>query len=101
MNMKIIIVCVLLMINIFGYLLMYIDKQRSIKGKYRIKEKTLWNVTFCFGAIGTTLGMRMFRHKTKHSSFKYGFPILAVIQIVIIGYLLLKVDIDFYLGQIV
>ncbi|MCY8659783.1 DUF1294 domain-containing protein, partial [Bacillus spizizenii] len=31
------------------------------------------------------LGMQTFRHKTKHTSFKYGVPLLLVIEAILIG----------------
>ena len=78
----------LLIINLFGYSLMGIDKSRAKKNQYRISERTLWLVALFGGAIGTTVGMERFRHKTKHLSFKLGFPVLAVIQIVVFTLLL-------------
>ena len=59
------------------------DKKRARKHQYRISERTLWLVAFFGGAIGTTAGMQVYRHKTKHTSFKFGFPILAIIEFII------------------
>jgi uncharacterized membrane protein YsdA (DUF1294 family) len=47
-------------------------------------------VTALFGALGGTLGMRLFRHKTKHWYFKYGFPLLLVVQIALLALVLPK-----------
>ncbi len=69
-----------LSMNLVGLSLMGVDKKRAIKHGWRIKEKTLWLVALCGGAIGATAGMHLFQHKTKHLSFKIGFPILAVIE---------------------
>lgn len=69
---------------------MYDDKEKAKSGQYRIKESTLWKVTLFGGAVGSTIGMKLFRHKTKHASFKFGYPILAVIQVSIILYLLIN-----------
>ncbi|WP_036121634.1 DUF1294 domain-containing protein, partial [Lysinibacillus sphaericus] len=33
---------------------------------------------------GGVLGMYLFRHKTRHNRFAFGFPLLAAIQIFII-----------------
>ena len=66
------------------------DKQRAKKHQFRIPEKTLWLVALFGGAVGTTLGMQMFRHKTKHFSFKIGFPLLAIIDIAVMIYFLKK-----------
>lgn len=45
------------------------DKSKAVKGKWRIKEATLLSFGFFGGAIGALLGMKLFRHKTKHWYF--------------------------------
>lgn len=70
---------------------MYIDKNKAKKRKRRIPEKTLFAIACIGGSVGGILGMHMFRHKTKHLNFKYGFPIILIIQIVIVyAFVLLK-----------
>ena len=64
------------------------DKQRARHHQYRIKENTLWMVAIFGGAVGTTLGMNIFRHKTKHSTFKIGFPLLAILDGILYLYLI-------------
>ncbi|WP_431027484.1 DUF1294 domain-containing protein [Lysinibacillus sp. LZ02] len=64
--------------------LMYNDKQKAIKNEWRIAEKTLFTIAIFGGAIGGVLGMYLFRHKTKHNNFAFGFPLLAAIHIFII-----------------
>jgi len=73
----------LIVINLIGYFIMYADKQRAIQRKYRIPEKNLWVIALIGGAVGTTLGMNRFRHKTKHAAFRIGFPILAMLQVIL------------------
>ncbi|MGP7816735.1 DUF1294 domain-containing protein [Niallia sp. 01092] len=75
-------------INIVGYFLMKVDKKRATKHQYRISEKTLWSIAFLFGSIGLTVGMNTFRHKTKHTNFKVGLPLLSLLEIGIIAYIL-------------
>ena len=60
---------------------MYVDKQRAIKKEWRIAEKTLFVLAIFGGAIGGVLGMYLFRHKTKHNSFAFGFTLIAAVQI--------------------
>jgi uncharacterized membrane protein YsdA (DUF1294 family) len=72
--------------NIVGIFIMGVDKKRAKKHEYRISERTLWFVSILGGAVGTTIGMQLFRHKTKHLSFKIGFPLLAVGEIIIFLY---------------
>jgi uncharacterized membrane protein YsdA (DUF1294 family) len=76
----------LVFINILGYLLMMIDKKRAIKHQYRISERTLWTIAFLFGALGLFIGMKNFRHKTKHGTFKYGLPFLSILEMGIVLY---------------
>lgn len=65
---------------------MGIDKKRAQNGGWRISEKALFSLALLGGAIGGCLGMRKFRHKTKHWYFKYGFPLIAIVQIAILLY---------------
>ena len=67
-------------INLIGFLAMYIDKQKAKKGRWRIPEKTLFTITLLGGGIGTNLGMKMFRHKTKKGRFMLGFPTILVVE---------------------
>ena len=64
--------------------LMYNDKQKAIKREWRIAEKTLFVVAILGGACGGVLGMYFFRHKTKHNTFAFGFPLLAAIQVFLV-----------------
>ncbi|WP_042474780.1 DUF1294 domain-containing protein [Bacillus ndiopicus] len=61
-------------------ILMYSDKSRAVNKKWRIAEKTLFIVAIFGGAIGGVLGMYLFRHKTRHNLFAFGFPLLAAVQ---------------------
>ncbi|WHY84949.1 DUF1294 domain-containing protein [Neobacillus novalis] len=78
-----IVVTAFLVMNIVGLIIMGEDKKRAKKHEYRIRERTLWLVALFGGAIGTTAGMQLYRHKTKHLSFKIGFPFLAGIELIL------------------
>ncbi len=80
----IILVLYYLIINIIGFAVMGIDKRKAIKGAYRIPESTLFCVALLGGALGTTLGMRRFRHKTKHWYFVVGMPLIFFAQLALI-----------------
>ena len=73
----------LVVINLIGFVIMFIDKKRAIKKKYRIPEKNLFLVALIGGSLWTTLGMEMFRHKTRHWYFKWGMPLLLIIQLIL------------------
>ena len=80
----------LLLINLIGFFAMFLDKQKAKKGKWRIPEKTLFLFAFLGGSLGTTLGMNTFRHKTKHWYFKFGMPLILILQIAGAIYLVFK-----------
>lgn len=64
-----------------GFLSMYIDKKRAREHRWRIPEKTLFLIAVLGGSIGSNLGMRVCRHKTKHWYFVVGMPMILVLQI--------------------
>lgn len=76
---------IIAIMNIAAFALMGHDKRCARQGKWRVPEKTLFLVTACFGGLGGVLGMRVFHHKTQHWYFKVFFPVLLVLQIVVIG----------------
>ena len=45
------------------------DKSKARRGAWRIPEKVLLGLSFFGGAVGGTLGMLAFRHKTRHWYF--------------------------------
>ena len=63
------------------FFVMGADKRRAKGEKRRVPEKTLFLLAALGGALGGTLGMYTFRHKTKHWYFAWGFPLLALAQI--------------------
>ena len=71
-----------IIINLFGFFIMWLDKQKAKKGAWRIPEKTLFIVTALGGGIGTTAGMYAFRHKTQKLGFVIGFPLITILEIV-------------------
>ena len=70
----------LVIINLVGIFVMWSDKRKAKKGAWRTKESTLFLVALLGGALGTTIGMYWFRHKTKHWYFKYGFPAILILE---------------------
>ena len=74
--------------NFFVFLLMGIDKRKAIKGSWRISEKALLLSAFLFGGVGAFLGMKTFRHKTKHWYFRLFLPLFAVFQVAVVCYFL-------------
>ncbi len=77
----------LLIINLIGFLMMWSDKRKAKKGKWRIPEQTLFIVTALGGGVGTIAGMYTFRHKTQKLKFTIGLPALVILEIVAIIYI--------------
>ena len=73
-------------INLFGFLIMWLDKRKARKGKWRIPEKTLFIITALGGGIGTIAGMYAFRHKTQKIAFVIGFPFITILEILLAVY---------------
>ncbi len=84
------IIIYLICVNIIGFLIMFIDKRKAKKGKWRIPEKTLFIISLIGGSLGTLLGMYIFRHKTSKLKFALGFPTILVIHIILIVYYIIK-----------
>lgn len=81
----------LLCANIVAFAMMGIDKRKAKKDAYRIPEKSLFLAVIAGGGIGGVLGMKVFHHKTKHWYFKYGFPIICVLEYIIFIMLIFKI----------
>ena len=84
-SITIIVTGALLALNLISFFLMGHDKQCARKNRRRVPEKTLFLSAILFGALGGTLGMYVFRHKTKHWYFKVFFPLLVFLQAGILG----------------
>ena len=84
MNIVIFVILIyLVVINLFGFMLMGIDKHKARKQAWRIPESTLFSVAIIGGGIGSLLGMYTFRHKTQHKTFVIGMPVIVAIHIFI------------------
>ena len=77
-------------INLFGFFIMWLDKRKAKKGAWRIPEKTLFIITAIGGGIGTTVGMYAFRHKTQKIQFVIGFPFITILEIITIIWFFIK-----------
>lgn len=79
----------LIIINLLGFLIMFIDKRKAEKGSWRIPEKTLFLFTWLGGGIGTIAGMYTFRHKTQKKKFTIGMPIILTLEIIFLIYMII------------
>lgn len=70
----------MVIINVIGFIMMGADKKKAIRGAWRIPEASLFGAALLGGALGCTLGMWHFRHKTRHWYFKYGMPLIFLAE---------------------
>lgn len=80
----------LVIINLIGFLAMWIDKVKAKRGSWRIPENTLFAITFLGGGFGTIAGMYKFRHKTKKLRFTICFPVILLTEIFLVIYAIVK-----------
>ena len=68
-------------VNLVAFAVYGIDKYSAKKGMRRVPEKTLFALALVGGSLGAFLGMRTFRHKTRHWYFVWGIPAIMLAQI--------------------
>ena len=77
-----------IIINLTGFIIMGVDKKRAIRGAWRISEASLFCTAFLGGALGCTIGMHFFHHKTRHWYFRLGLPAIFVLQLLLLLFFL-------------
>jgi len=80
----------LLTLNILAFIVYGIDKHKAKKGKWRISEATLLAFAALGGSIGAWIGMKVWHHKTQHLKFKYGVPVIFLLQLILTIYIIIK-----------
>ena len=73
----------LLIINLFTFVCYGLDKYKSKRKSRRICERALLSTALVGGSVGAWLGMLVWRHKTKHAIFKFGVPIILLLQVAV------------------
>lgn len=69
-----------LLINAISFCVMFADKVKSKKkNSSRISEGMMFFLAVAFGSIGVSVGMLVFRHKTRKWYFRAGMP-LTIMQ---------------------
>lgn len=65
-------------------LLMRHDKLLAARRGRRVPERTLLGLAALGGAAGGWLGMKLWRHKTRHGRFRFGLPLFTVMHAAIL-----------------
>ncbi|MCR5672761.1 MAG: DUF1294 domain-containing protein [Lachnospiraceae bacterium] len=78
----------LFVINLAGFIVMALDKNKARRNKWRVPEAILFLFAIFGGSIGCFLGMRIFNHKTQKPRFYIGIPVILGVQILVLLYLI-------------
>ncbi|MBR5124143.1 MAG: DUF1294 domain-containing protein [Clostridia bacterium] len=72
----------ILLISICSIVVCVYDKKISKRNnvKLRIPEKSLFIWSAVGGSVAMYLTMHLIRHKTKHTSFMVGIPVIIILQ---------------------
>ena len=84
MNLQQIILIYLVATNVATFFTFGIDKWKAKHSKRCITEASLLTLAILGGSIGAWLGMQVWHHKTLHKKFRYGVPLILLIQVVLI-----------------
>ena len=76
-----ILIIYLAVVNLVTFFLYGIDKWKAKRSKWRVSEATLIWLAVFGGSVGAWLGMKAWHHKTQHKKFKYGLPLILLMQI--------------------
>lgn len=72
----------LLVVNIAAFAVYGWDKMCAKRGMWRVPEKILLLLAFLGGSVGAMVGMAIFRHKALHLKFRYGVPLILILQLI-------------------
>ena len=74
----------LTVISLISVIVCVADKSRAKKGKWRIKESTLFLLSALGGSAAMYITMRVIHHKTLHKRFMIGIPLIIIIQVMLL-----------------
>lgn len=83
-------ISVLVLLNIFGFILVSLDKYKAKNRLWRIPERSFFLLSIMGGSVGVYLGLFVFKHKTRHWYFMTLIPLILIAQIVFIYFLFKK-----------
>ena len=78
-------------VNLLTFIAYGLDKWIAVRNGYktkhlsrRIPEASLLLLAALGGSPAALLAMHLFRHKTKHKKFRYGVPVILLLQIALV-----------------
>ena len=76
----------LLIVNVLTFIVYGVDKWKAHRGRWRVPEAMLLGLAALGGSVGAWLAMQKFHHKTQKKKFRYGVPLLFVLQVLAVVY---------------
>ena len=76
--------------NLVAFSIIGIDKRLAVQQKRRVSEQSLLLTSAIGGTIGSGLAMLFFRHKTAKRSFLWKYFLIAILQIIIVYFYVIK-----------
>lgn len=80
----------LLIINVLAFVCYGLDKLKAKRNAPRVSELALLLLALAGGSVGAWLGMLVWRHKTKHAKFRFGVPILLLLQAALYWWIIVR-----------
>ncbi len=77
----------LLIINLVAFVCYGVDKLMAKRNAPRISELALLLLALAGGSVGAWIGMQVWRHKTKHPKFRWGVPMILLLQVAVCWWL--------------
>ena len=74
----------IIFINIITFFLYGLDKLKAVNHWWRIPEWVLLGLAVAGGSVGAYLGMQVFRHKTLKPLFRFGVPVILLVQAAVV-----------------
>ena len=74
----------IIFINIITFFVYGLDKLKAVNHWWRIPEWVLLGLAVAGGSVGAYLGMQVFRHKTLKPLFRFGVPVILLVQAAVV-----------------
>lgn len=78
-------------INITAFFIYALDKFKAKKKSWRIPEIQLISIGLIGGAVGSIIGMVVFKHKLSKKRFSIGIPLIILINFITFIYIAIQI----------
>jgi len=86
LNVQPVLIYCLIGLNILAFVVYGLDKWKATHQQWRIPEATLLLLALIGGSLGAWLGMKAWHHKTLKPRFRYGVPLILLVQLALLSF---------------